>query len=146
VLGQGLLTDNLTREKFPTIRVSKMMKGLTYERLSPLRDEIAKIAATHNKTMAQVCLNWAICKGTIPLVGIRTSSQAKDSFGCLGWTLTPDEVASLDCHALDHSTLEKPQWKRLIFVFLISFLLFLYMMTRWIPVWSSDKKKKALKE
>ena len=43
VLGQGLLTDNLTPEKFANIRAAKMT-GVRYEQLGGLREEIARLA------------------------------------------------------------------------------------------------------
>lgn len=46
VLGQGLLTDNLTREKFGRIRAAKMT-GVTFEALTALRAEISQLASKY---------------------------------------------------------------------------------------------------
>lgn len=48
------------------------------------------------KTPAQVALNWCICKGTIPIAGVKSASQAKSAAGSLGWRLTRAEVDELD--------------------------------------------------
>ncbi len=54
------------------------------------------IAQARNKTMAQVALNWCICKGTIPIPGAKNPEQAKQNLGALGWYLNEGEVTELD--------------------------------------------------
>jgi aryl-alcohol dehydrogenase-like predicted oxidoreductase len=130
-IGQGLLTENLTEEKFKGIRLGTMMgiKWNDSNKLFALRNKISEIAMDEGKTMAQVCLNWTICHNAIPLVGTRSKAQASNSVGCLGWRLTESQVADLDRHALARSTLGKPRWRRLIFVVAISMLVLTYRLT-----------------
>jgi aryl-alcohol dehydrogenase-like predicted oxidoreductase len=128
-IGQGLLTRDLTQAKFDSIRVAKMA-GISMNDLQPLRREVAGLADRHGKTMAQVCLNWAICHGAVPLVGCRSVEQARDSMGALGWRLAPEEVAGLDAVALSTSTLAKPRWRRGVFVVFISLLMLSYKASR----------------
>ncbi len=92
VLGQGLLTDKLTRENYSSIRAAKMLRGLTYDRLAGLRATIQDVAKERNASMAAVCINWTACKGAIPLVGLRTPQQTREACAALvgGWRLTPD--------------------------------------------------------
>ncbi|MDJ0576371.1 MAG: aldo/keto reductase, partial [Xenococcaceae cyanobacterium MO_234.B1] len=54
------------------------------------------IAQARNKTMAQVALNWCICKGTIPIPGAKNPEQATQNIGALGWYLDEGEVTELD--------------------------------------------------
>ena len=124
-IGQGLLTRDLTQEKFETIRVAKMA-GIGLGDLNPLRCEVARLAEHHGKSMAQVCLNWVICHGAVPLVGCRSLEQAHDSAGALGWRLSAEEVEGLDAVALSMSTLAKPRWRRGLFVVFISLLMLSY--------------------
>lgn len=126
---QGLLTKDLTPEKFDTIRVAKMA-GVTMADLEPLRAKVAALASKHGRTMAQVCLNWAICHGAVPLVGCRSVAQARDSVGCLDWRLGGGEVAELDAAALSLSTLAKPKRRRAMFVVFISLLVLSYKISR----------------
>lgn len=112
-IGQGLLTDKLTEENFKTNKAAKMMRFKSEEDgtviskdLQALRIVIKEMATKYQKSMAQIALNWCICHETIPLVGCRSASQAKDSVGCLGWHLSKDDVLKLDTVACDHSTLE----------------------------------------
>jgi aryl-alcohol dehydrogenase-like predicted oxidoreductase len=66
------------------------------QRAQPLITLLQEIGATHEKTPAQVALNWTICKGTVPIPGAKNAKQAADNLGAMGWRLTPEEVAALD--------------------------------------------------
>jgi pyridoxine 4-dehydrogenase len=44
-------------------------------------------------------INWAICKGTIPIPGSRNLKQAEEALGALGWRLSAGEVAELEAAA-----------------------------------------------
>jgi aryl-alcohol dehydrogenase-like predicted oxidoreductase len=48
------------------------------------------------KSPSQVALNWLICKGVLPIPGVKNISQANDNLGALGWRLSDEEVAYLD--------------------------------------------------
>ncbi len=43
-----------------------------------------------------MAINWVICKGALPIPGIKNMRQAEDNLGAVGWRLTEDEVAILD--------------------------------------------------
>lgn len=68
-----------------------------------LLSELKEIAKTRKKSVAQVALNWCICKGTVPIPGARTRAQAIDNGGAVGWRLTTAEMAKLDCFAVQKS-------------------------------------------
>jgi len=114
-MGQGLLTDNLTLEKWQTNKPAKMLR-LQWNDVQPLRSCLQEMSIKYEKSMAQIALNWCICHDTIPLVGCRSIKQAKDSLGCLGWKLDPSDAEKLDQLALSKSTLESPRWRRMLFV------------------------------
>jgi len=104
-IGQGLLTDGLTTEKWKTIKPVRMLR-LQWDDVQPLRAVLQEMSQKYDKTMAQVSLNWCIQHNVIPLVGCRSPSQARDSVGCLGWNLAEEDVEKLDRVALAKSTLE----------------------------------------
>ena len=104
-IGQGLLTDGLTTAKFQTNKPAKMLR-LEQADLDPLRSVISKLSQKYDKSMAQIALNWCIQHQVVPLVGCRSPTQARDSVGCLGWSLSDEDVKQLDKVALDKSTLE----------------------------------------
>lgn len=48
------------------------------------------------KTLAQVAINWTVCKGAVPIPGVKNIRQAQEVAGAVGWRLTPEEVTALD--------------------------------------------------
>lgn len=95
-LGLGLLTGKYAvgGTTPPGIR------GLLFKRLLPgiqtLLAELQAIASDRQKTPSQVALNWCICKGTIPIPGAKSVTQAMENMGAIGWQLEAGEVESLD--------------------------------------------------
>ncbi len=67
--------------------------------IGPLLEEMEKIGKRRNKTIAQIALNYIICKGAIPIPGARTVAQFKDNLGAMDWRLSKKEVAALECQA-----------------------------------------------
>ena len=54
---------------------------------------------TSTITLAQVALNYIICKGVIPIPGARNTAQLLDNLGAMGWRLTSQEVERLEIAA-----------------------------------------------
>lgn len=52
--------------------------------------------ARGGKTPAQVAVNWCVCKGAVPIPGVKNAKQAAEVGGALGWRLTAEEVRALD--------------------------------------------------
>mmetsp|Transcript_31410 Transcript_31410/g.49174 ORF Transcript_31410/g.49174 Transcript_31410/m.49174 type:complete len:284 (-) Transcript_31410:202-1053(-) len=131
-IGQGLLTEGLTEEGMKGIRMA-MMTGLRWGDggLNTLRSEIEMIAKRCKRSMAQVCIKWSIHKGAIPLVGVRRTKHAEDAVAAASneWDLSAEEIQRLDVAALDRSTLEKPAWRRGLFMCVLSTLLMVYSVT-----------------
>jgi len=67
--------------------------------ISPLLRVMETIAKNRGKTVAQVALNYVICKGALPIPGARTSAQARDNIGALNWRLSEQEVSILELEA-----------------------------------------------
>ncbi|MBE2233913.1 MAG: aldo/keto reductase [Anaerolinea sp.] len=95
-LAQGVLTGKYTPENPPPgLRGRRYARSLG--RVQPLVALLRELGAAHGgKTPAQVALNWAICKGTVPIPGAKNARQARDNAGALGWRLSADEVQALD--------------------------------------------------
>jgi pyridoxine 4-dehydrogenase len=95
-LALGILTGKYS-EKGPFPRG---VRGLLFRQLLPgvrsLLQSLKEVAASRNKTMSQVALNWCIAKGTIPIPGAKSVQQAQENIGALGWQLDSGEVAELD--------------------------------------------------
>ena len=58
-----------------------------------------QMAAERGVTVAQIALNYIICKGAIPIPGARTAAQYTDNNGALGWRLSTQEVDILENEA-----------------------------------------------
>jgi aryl-alcohol dehydrogenase-like predicted oxidoreductase len=60
-------------------------------------DILIEIGKNHNKTPAQVALNWVLNQPgvTAPIFGARNIEQLKDNLGSTGWQLSEDEADSL---------------------------------------------------
>ena len=67
--------------------------------VAPLLQVMEDIAKKRGKTIAQVALNYIICKGAIPIPGARTEAQLRDNLGARGWRLTKAEVYRLETEA-----------------------------------------------
>jgi pyridoxine 4-dehydrogenase len=112
-LAMGLLTgklgDNLIRKKDTRsrelLRYLNGGKGGGYPNtagdipsggIRPLLSALEEVAARSGKTVAQVSLNWVICKGAIPIAGASSAEQVRQNSQALGWRLDPADVALLD--------------------------------------------------
>lgn len=97
------LTSSLTksrRSKFEQKDLERYANGdgksIPAGGVAPLLSTMERIANDRDKTVAQVALNYIICKGAIPIPGSRTSAQYDDNMGALGWRLTEAEVAEME--------------------------------------------------
>ena len=76
------------------------MKGGSYgrrdlgpEKLEPLFVVLEEIANAHEKTIAQVALNWLLTKDAciVPIPGAKNARQVREHAETLGWRLTEEE-------------------------------------------------------
>ena len=95
-IAKGFLTGKYSAEKLPP-GPRAVTAAATLERARPLLKTMTRIAQDcGGKTLAQVALNWCICKGTMPIPGAKNAAQAQENAGALGWRLTPEQMAELD--------------------------------------------------
>ena len=67
--------------------------------VAPLLGSMERIAKIRGASVAQVVLNYIICKGAIPIPGARTAAQYVDNMGALNWRLTEQEVSDMENEA-----------------------------------------------
>ena len=100
-LAQGLLTGKYTPDSSekPTgarrldTRFSK--EGL--QKYTPVISLLRQLAQKHDRTVAQVALNWLIAQGNVvAIAGAKTAAQVRQNAGALGWKLSDDEIAQLE--------------------------------------------------
>lgn len=100
-LAQGLLTGKYTVDSATTLHGARRLdprfshEGLS--KITPVLNSLEKIAASHQRTPAQVALNWLVTQGNvIPIPGAKTAEQARQNAGALGWSLSSQEIEQLD--------------------------------------------------
>lgn len=99
-LEKGLLTGKYDTEHPPPGRRASRYASVI-GKIQPLLKLMTEIGQDHGgRSNAQVALNWALCKGALPIPGAKNAEQAQQNAGALGWRLTEEEIAKLD-HASD---------------------------------------------
>jgi aryl-alcohol dehydrogenase-like predicted oxidoreductase len=98
-LAQGLLTGKYKPDNPPqgarSFDARFSAKGLT--KLTPVLNVLGQCAEAHDKTLGQVALNWLMNQeGVIPIPGAKNAKQAQENAGAMGWSLTPQELETLD--------------------------------------------------
>ena len=90
----GLLTGKYSRTNLPPGPRGYLFAKLLPD-LEPLLDLQREIAGARRKTPAQVAINWTICQGAFPIVGVKNVSQLQENLGAVGWRLSAGEVDEL---------------------------------------------------
>lgn len=93
-LAQGRLTGKYTADHQPpkTYRFSSYdMKDI-----EPVNATLKVIAERHGVPISAVALNYNLCKGITPVVGIRKEEQAVSNCAALGWRLSNEEIREID--------------------------------------------------
>jgi aryl-alcohol dehydrogenase-like predicted oxidoreductase len=100
-LAQGLLTGKYNSETVKSLqgarRIDPRFSASGLAKIEPVLNALEKIGAVHQRTIAQVALNWLIVQGNvIPIPGAKNAEQARQNAGALGWKLSTTEVEQLD--------------------------------------------------
>ena len=66
--------------------------------MEPLFTALEQIARAHDKSIAQVALNWLLASQNqvIPIPGVKNLRQARENLGAVGWRLSNDERTIID--------------------------------------------------
>jgi aryl-alcohol dehydrogenase-like predicted oxidoreductase len=102
-LGWGRLTGKIRRGA-PLPAESRLHKTADYgpptdnELLYRVVDAADEIAKETGKSVPQIALNWLLRKPTVSsiVIGARNEEQLKQNLAAEDWSLTPEQVASLD--------------------------------------------------
>lgn len=98
----GLLTGKYTLKETNRLPTSKARQQLFRELLPSaqgLLDTLEVVAKEYGKSQSQIAINWCIQKGTVPIPGGRTLTQARENLGATGFSLQPDAVRELETAA-----------------------------------------------
>ena len=86
--------DSLVNNKKSPLEINDLAKYSI--NIEPLLKEMKEIADKREKSIAQIALNYIICKGAIPIPGSRTIAQLNDNMGAMGWRLSASEIQKLE--------------------------------------------------
>merc|ERR1712241_968145 len=67
--------------------------------LGPLLSVMQDISRRRGKSIAQIALNYIICKGAIPIPGSGSVAQLRDNVGAMNWRLSGVEIYRLEKEA-----------------------------------------------
>jgi aryl-alcohol dehydrogenase-like predicted oxidoreductase len=96
-LAKGMLTGKYSADSPPPGLRARRYNRELLEKIRPLIRKMRQIGRDHDgKSIAQVALNWLICKGALPIPGAKDAKQAEDNAGAMGWRLNEGEMAELD--------------------------------------------------
>jgi aryl-alcohol dehydrogenase-like predicted oxidoreductase len=64
--------------------------------IEPVNALLKKIAEKRGVPLSAVALNYNMCKGITPVVGVRKEEQAASNCAALGWRLSNEEIREID--------------------------------------------------
>lgn len=103
-LAQGALTGKYTPENLPEDDVrtedslfrNNIFKKSNMREISDLIDILERVAENHDKSPAQVAINWLARKpGVIPIPGAKNPQQARWNAEAVGWGFEKDELEGI---------------------------------------------------
>eukprot|EP01025_Chloroclados_australasicus_P008514 TRINITY_DN13037_c0_g1_i1.p1 TRINITY_DN13037_c0_g1~~TRINITY_DN13037_c0_g1_i1.p1 ORF type:complete len:391 (-),score=22.58 TRINITY_DN13037_c0_g1_i1:216-1319(-) len=96
-LCQGLLTGKYKPGNGPSGQRKLTYSDEQLRQIEPLIQLMREIGEQHGgKTPAQVALNWCVCKGVLPIPGVKNRRQVEETAGAFGWRLTKQEQMDLE--------------------------------------------------
>ena len=116
-LGWGRLTGKIRRgaplpetTRLRTKVVVDMGPPVPDEHLYNVVDALDAIAKQTGKTVPQIALNWLLQRPTVAtlIIGARDEAQLRQNLGAVGWTLTLEQMATLDAASV--TTKAYPYW------------------------------------
>jgi aryl-alcohol dehydrogenase-like predicted oxidoreductase len=116
-LGWGRLTGKIRRGQ-PLPETSRLSSKLATdigppvpeEQLFRVVDVLDEVARETGKTVPQIALNWLLHRPSVAtvIVGARNEEQLRQNLDAVGWSLSPEQVATLD--AVSAVTPAYPYW------------------------------------
>jgi len=96
-LARGILSGKYHARNLPPGLRGRRYSAKYLTQIEPLIRLLREIGRDReSKSPVQVALNWVVCKGAVPIPGVKTLRQAQENIGALGWQLTPEEISLLD--------------------------------------------------
>ncbi len=97
-IGQGRLTGKYSAQNPPPGK--RNFSAHPMEKVDEVVGVLRRVGEAHERTPAQVALQWLIAKGALPIPGAKNRTQAEDNAGGMGWSMTTAELTELDAAGL----------------------------------------------
>ncbi|TJW40155.1 MAG: aldo/keto reductase, partial [Mesorhizobium sp.] len=102
-LGWGRLTGKIRRGE-PLPEKSRLHDTASFgppvedELLYRVVDALEAVASETGKTVPQIAINWLLQRPTVAsvIIGARNEDQLRQNLGAVGWSLTSDQIKTLD--------------------------------------------------
>jgi len=101
-LAKGLLAGKYTLDSGPTSFVQRASPRFSQRNLAKFAEThklLKEIGDAHEKTPAQVALNWLIRKQVVAIPGAKRPVDVEDNAGATGWQLTQTEITAMETSA-----------------------------------------------
>jgi aryl-alcohol dehydrogenase-like predicted oxidoreductase len=102
-LGWGRLTGRIRRgQPLPNDsrlqQTAQLSPPVEEERLYRVVDALDAVATETGKSIPQIAIAWLLTRPSVSTVilGARNETQLRDNLGAIGWSLTPQQIKSLD--------------------------------------------------
>lgn len=114
VLEQGALTSRYNKENpFPkNTRRAKAFPPSTLAKIEPLITYMKELSYKYTVDVAEIATAYALCKGTIPIVGVTKTHHIESAIKSIDITLTQEEISTLESTARMTNVKIKGFWEQ----------------------------------
>ena len=97
VLEQGALSGKYnTKNPMPENSERGKIYNPQMEKIEKLNEKLKELAEKYNTKTALIPIAWAICKGTLPIIGVTKIEQVEDAVKAMNIKLKSEEIAELE--------------------------------------------------
>ena len=97
VLEQGALSGKYdSKNPMPSNSERGKIYNPQMEKIEKLNEELKKLAKKYNTKVALIPIAWAICKGTLPIIGVTKVEQIEDTANAMNIKLQEEDISQLE--------------------------------------------------
>ena len=97
VLEQGVLSGKYdSKNPMPENSERGKIYNPQMEKIEKLNEELKKLAEKYKTKVALIPIAWAICKGTLPIIGVTKIEQVEDAANAMKIKLKQEEISQLE--------------------------------------------------
>ena len=97
VLEQGALSGKYdSKNPMPENSERGKIYNPQMKKIEKLNEELKKLAEKYKTKVALIPIAWAICKGTLPIIGVTKIEQVEDAANAMKIKLKQEEISQLE--------------------------------------------------